>query len=116
MGLLPDQQLADARRAAPAVGRGHLGPPRATVSLVSRLLAGRRENGGVPAQAALQQVRAIPEREVGGVPPVHFEVELAVPTVAREAGFLGRRGAGALDRRQVLRQNEAPLEFLRPRV
>lgn len=53
---------------------------------------------------------------MGGVPPVHFEVELSVPGVAGEAGFLGGHGAGALDGGEVLREDDAALEFFGARV
>jgi hypothetical protein len=94
--LLPDQQWTDGRRAVAAVGRGHLGPARAGVALLSGLFAGGGQNRVVPSEAALQQLRSAPGCEVRGVPVVHLQVELAIPTVAGESGFLRGHGAGAL--------------------
>ena len=48
---------------------------------------------------------------MGGVPPVHFKMRFAVPTICREPRFLRRRRAGALDRGQILRQDDAAFEF-----
>ena len=116
MGLLPDEQRADAGRAVASVGRGHFRPAHAGVSLNARFFARGGQNGAVPAQAALEQRRAAPPGEVRGVPEVHFEMELAVPTVAGEAGFLRRERAGALNGGLVLRKDDAALEFVGARV
>ena len=79
------------------------------------LLAGppprRLPDRPVPGEAALQQAGPPPQREVAGVPVVHFEVELAVPAVAREAGLLRRKRPRALDRREVLREHDAPFQL-----
>ena len=53
---------------------------------------------------------------MGGVPPVHFEVELAFPTIVSQPGFLWRQAPGALDGRKVLRQNDAPLQLVPARI
>ena len=46
-----------------------------------------------------------------GVPPVHLEVELALPAVEREPGLLRRVPAGALDRGEVLREHDPALQL-----
>ena len=53
---------------------------------------------------------------MGRVPPVHFQVELAEPTVLHEACFLRRHRARALDGRQILREHDPPFQFLPARV
>jgi hypothetical protein len=50
------------------------------------------------------------------MPPVHLEMELAVPTV-EEQSRLGRwKRAGAVDGGVVLRENDAAFEFGRARI
>ena len=114
--LLPDEQRADVGRAVASVGRGHFRPARAGVSLDARLFARGGQDGAVPAQAALEQRRAAPQGEVRGVPKVHFQMELAEPAIAGEAGFLRRERAGALNGRLVLRKHDAAFQFLGARV
>ncbi len=43
---------------------------------------------------------------------MHLQVKLAVPAVAGQSGFLRRQRARTLDRCQVLRENDAPLQFM----
>ena len=50
------------------------------------------------------------------VPPVHLEVELALPAVEREARLLRREAARALDGGEVLREHDAPLQLAPARV
>jgi hypothetical protein len=57
-----------------------------------------------------------PQVEVRGVPVVHFQVELAEPTVAGESGFLRGHAAGALDGGEVLGEDDASLQFAGARV
>ena len=52
-----------------------------------------------------------PERPVRGVPPVHLHVELAEPGVDAEAGLLRRVGVGVVDGHDVLREDDAALQF-----
>ncbi|MEV4285691.1 hypothetical protein AB0K40_09305 [Nonomuraea bangladeshensis] len=47
---------------------------------------------------------------------MHLQVELAVPGVGGQAGLLRRGGAGAVDRREVLRQHDAAFQLGRSRV
>ena len=116
MRLLPDQEGTDPRRAVAPVGIDHLRPARAAIALPRGVRARHREDAAIPRQAALEHRGAVPEREVRGVPPVHLEMRLAEPAVERLARLLRRRRAGALDRREVLRQHDAPLELRRTRI
>ena len=116
MRLLPDQQRADRRGRVAALRPHHLGPARTLVALAPRLRKRHGQDLPIPEHAFPEQRGPSPQREMRGVPPVHLEVELAVPTVAGEPGLLRRPRAGALDRGQVLRQHHAPLELLRARV
>ena len=52
-----------------------------------------------------------PERPVCGMPPVHFHVELAVPGIDAEAGFLRREGLRIVDSHDVLREDDAAFEL-----
>ena len=114
--LLPDEERADARRRLRAARVGHLRPAGARVALARGGGARPRQDPVVVAEAPLQQRQPAPQREVRGVPPVHLEVELAVPAVEGEPGLLRRVAAGALDGREVLRQDDAPLELAPARV
>ncbi len=111
MGLLPHQERPDRARTLPPVGAGLLGPAGSGAALRAGGLAGERLDGGVPGQAAFQQLRASPQREVRRVPPVHLQVEAAAPAVGDQPGLGGWGGAGAVDRREVLRQDDPPLQL-----
>src|SRR6185369_3036207 len=50
------------------------------------------------------------------MPVVHFQVELAVPAIAAESGLLRRHGAGALYGGEVLREDDAALQFPGARI
>lgn len=65
----------------------------------------------VPGQGVFEEGQAIPEGEVDAVPPVHFEVGLAVPAIDGEAGLLRGIFAAALDGGEVLGEDYASLYF-----
>ena len=45
------------------------------------------------------------------MPPMHFQMEFAVPTVAQQAGLGRRKRAGAVDRGVVLREDDPALKL-----
>ena len=53
----------------------------------------------------------VPHGEMRRVPPVHLQVKLAVPAVARSAPFPAAAWIRALDRGQVLGQHDAPFQL-----
>ena len=116
MRLLPDEERADRRGRFGAGRAGHLRPAGAGVALPLGGRFGLGQDALVVVEAALEHRPAIPEGEVDRVPPVHFEVELAFPTVVGEAGFLRREVARALDRGEILREDDAPFELAPARV
>jgi hypothetical protein len=95
MRLLPDEERPDGRRRFRAAGTGHLRPARAGVALLFGRAFRARQDFLVIAEAAFQQRQAVPQREVRLVPPVHFQMEFALPGVVSQAGFLRRIFAGA---------------------
>src|SRR5439155_20861655 len=95
---------------------GHLWPTRAGVALLPGALARGGEDAVVIAETALQQLGPAPQWKMRGVPPVHLQMEFAIPTVAGQAGLGGRQGAGAVDRREVLREDDAAFQFFPARV
>ena len=111
MRLLPDEERADARRRLRAAGARHLRPPGAGVALAPGGPARTGKDALVVPEAALEQREAPPEREVRRVPPVHLQVELALPAVEREPGLLRRIAPGTLDRGEVLGQHDPPLQL-----
>ena len=110
--LLPDQERPDRVGAFASIGADLLGPPRAGVALRCGDAARRGEDRAVPGEAAGEQLRSSPRREVGGVPAVHLEVELALPGVGDQSGLRGRLHAGAVHRGEVLREHDASFEFV----
>src|ERR1017187_3495243 len=79
MRLLPDQERPDGRRRFRAAGTGHFRPARAGVALFSRRGFRAWQNFLVVAQAFLQQRQMVPQREMRLVPPMHFQMKLALP-------------------------------------
>ena len=104
MRLLPDEKRPDGRRRFRAAGTGHFRPARAGVALFLRRAFGARQNFLVPAEAFFQQRQPVPQREMRLVPPVHFQMKFALPSVVRQPGFRRRIFARILDGREVLRQ------------
>src|SRR2546423_1024444 len=90
MRLLPDQQWPNRRRTIATFGSDHLGPARARIALSSGAVAGTRKDQVVPTETLFQQRQTIPKSKVCGMPPMHLQMKLAIPTVAGESGFLGR--------------------------
>ena len=90
MGLLPDEERADLVGAVAAVGPDLLGPARPVVALLARRCLRHWQDPAVPVETPLEQLRPAPRGEVGGVPPVHLEMELALPRVGHQPGLLGR--------------------------
>ena len=86
--LLPDEEGPDGGRRLRPARVGHLRPAGAGVALPARRGPRPREDVRVVAEAPLEQRQAAPEREVHRVPPVHLEVELAVPAVEGEPRLL----------------------------
>ncbi len=109
--LLPDQKHANRARTVPAIGRCHLRPASTLVALKLGGSSGRRENQLVPRQAALQQLRPVPQGEMNRVPPMHLQVEFAEPTVMNQPRLLRWHRAGAINRRKVLREHNPALQF-----
>src|SRR5438874_3696025 len=90
MRLLPNQQGPDWRRTVAAFRSHHLRPARATIALRVGEFARTRKHRSVPTETPFEQWQAVPQSEVGRVPPMHFEMKLAIPTVDRQSGFRRR--------------------------
>src|SRR5271169_3628558 len=88
VGLLPDEEWPHLVRAVPPVGTHLLRPPRAVVSLLVRPLLRPSERRAVPLDAPGQKFGTTPGSEVGRMPPVHLEMELALPRVGDQPGLL----------------------------
>src|ERR1043165_760122 len=116
MRLLPDQKRADGRRTVASLWSDHLGPTRAHVALLSGQFTRARQNRLIPAETSFEQRQTIPQSEVRSMPPMHLQMKLAVPTVDSQPCLLRRFRPGALNGREVLRENDAPLQFSRAMV
>jgi len=68
-------------------------------SPASPLSRGPSQDRVVVAEAPLEQRQAAPQRELRRVPPVHLEVELALPAVERQPRLLRRIAPGNTGRR-----------------
>src|SRR2546421_10491711 len=90
MRLLPNQQWPNRRRTVATFGSDHLGPTRAAIPLRLRAVTGTGKDRLIPTETLFQQRQTLPKSKVCGVPPVHLQMELAIPTVASESGFLRR--------------------------
>src|SRR6185369_6600995 len=111
MWLLPDEQRSNRRRTVAPFWSNHLGPTSTAISLRAGQLGRARKYRFIPAQASLKQRQTVPQGKVSRVPPVHFQMKLAVPTVNGQSGFLWRHTAGTLNRGEVLRQHDSSLEL-----
>src|SRR5690606_40342673 len=100
MGLLPDEEGADGRWALPAVVGDHFGPAGALIPLAPCRLPGFFENRTIPPHTPLKELFPPPQRKLRRMPPVHLQVKLAVPAVAREPRLRRRQKPCALDRRK----------------
>src|SRR5699024_47583 len=69
---------------------GLLRPASAAVPLPGRGATRRLESIVIPPEAGFEKDAAPPEGEVGAVPPVHLQIELARPGVVGQPGLLGR--------------------------
>src|SRR2546421_11565424 len=116
MRLLPNQQWPNRRGTIATFGSDHLWPAGAAIALRFCAFPRGRKNRGVPGETFFQQRHTIPNGEMRGVPPVHFQVKLAIPTVAGESALLRRHRAGTLNRSWVLREDDATLEFRCPLI
>src|SRR5438067_9986551 len=90
MRLLPNQQGPNWRRTVATFGSNHLRPARAAISLRLRAITGAGKDRLIPTKTLFQQRQTIPKSKVRGVPPMHLQMKLAVPTIASESGFLRR--------------------------
>ena len=61
----------------------------------------------------LQHLGVTPQRKMGCVEPMDFQVELPVPTVQRQTRLLRGESACRLDRGQILRQHDTSFQFRR---
>ncbi len=110
--LFPEEKGADGGGRIEAVGLSHFGPAGAVVTLAFGVGEGVGQGKLVKAHAVFHEGRAAPEGEVGVVPPIHFHVRAAIPTVHREPGFGGRIFAGGLDGGEVFGEDDAAFEFV----
>ena len=116
VGLLPDEEASHVRRCLDAARVGHLHPAHAFESLTFGNLAGYGFRLFIPAQGASHHFGVSPQGEMRLMPPNHFQMELSEPRVIRQARFLRRRRACALDSHQVLAQHHAAFQFLGARI
>src|SRR5205807_9639449 len=116
MRLLPNQQRADRRRTVVTSWPNHLWPARSSIALRPSEFARGGKNRSVPTKTPLQQRQAIPQGEVRRVPPMHLQMEFAVPTIDHQSRFLRRHRTRAVNGGEVLRKHHAPFEFRSARV
>ena len=116
MRLLPDQKRPDWRRRFLPRRPRHLRPPRPRITLPPGRRLRLRQNLPVISQAPLQQRYPPPQRKMRLMPPVHFQVKLPLPRIVRQPRLRRRKFPRTLDRRQVLRQHNPPLQLKPPRI
>ena len=115
--LLPDQERADARRRLGAARVGHLRPARARVALARRRRARARQD---PRRSSRGCARAAARRPQSAKCAACHQCisrwNLPYQLLKVSPVSCGGVAAGALDRGQVLRQHDAPLELAPARV
>ena len=112
MRLLPNQVAADIRRSLDRTRVGHLHPTDALEALPLSNLTSIRFSLVVPGERPLQLIGMLPEGKPGLMPIDHLEVELAEPGVVGQTSLLRWCLASALSSKEILAQNNTPLQFL----
>ena len=102
MRLLPDEQRIARMGRFASIGTRHFGPPGTFEALPSRPLASRREKLLIDSQAAIENIPAVPERVVRGMPPKHLQVKLSVPAIVHQAALLRRHRPSLINRQKIL--------------
>src|SRR5262245_28775778 len=116
MRLLPDQEGAHRRGALLPFVVGHLLPSHSLIALSLGNVLRFIKYFCIPLQAPLEQGGPAPEGKMHRMPPMHLEVGLAIPAVVGESSLLRWIIAGALDPRQILRQDDPPFQLECPLV
>ncbi len=114
MRLLPDQEGAYGRRRFTTGVVGHLLPTQAIKALAfgdgfSTIALGFC----IPVEVVFHQSDPVPQGKMHGMPPVHFQVRLAIPAVIGQPGFLWRKIWMHIVFWEVLGQDHSPLQLWR---
>ena len=88
--LLPDQVISDRAGTGNSLRTRHFRPAYTIISLKFSQLFGLLIYGGIVFHLFFQDMLLLPECKMYSMPPVHLQVELAVPRIARQPGLLWR--------------------------